>query len=61
MPPFFNLLQGVKAQLFRYENRGHFRSTLAVPTGQRYTMPSLDALKPAMELVCAELAKRKGV
>ena len=28
-------------------------------TGQRYTMPSLDALRPAMETVCAELKKRQ--
>ena len=27
-------------------------------TGQRYAMPSLDALTPSMRLVCAELAKR---
>jgi hypothetical protein len=27
-------------------------------TGQRYARPSLDALRPAMEKVCAELAKR---
>ena len=28
-------------------------------TGQRYTMPSLDALRPAMEAVCAELSARQ--
>ena len=28
-------------------------------TGQRYTMPSLDALRPAMETVCAELNARQ--
>lgn len=27
-------------------------------TGQRYTLPSLDALRPAVEVVCAELQKR---
>ena len=27
-------------------------------TGQRYVKPSLDALRPAMERVCAELARR---
>lgn len=27
-------------------------------TGQRYVKPSLDALRPAMQAVCAELAKR---
>ena len=29
-------------------------------TGQRYAMPSLDALRPAMEITCAELKKRTG-
>ena len=29
-------------------------------TGQRYAMPSLDALRPAMEMACAELKKRTG-
>jgi len=29
-------------------------------TGQRYAMPSLDALRPAMDLACAELKKRTG-
>jgi integrase len=29
-------------------------------TGQRYTMPSLDALRPAMEVVCAGLAERQS-
>jgi integrase len=29
-------------------------------TGQRYTKPSLDALRPAMASVCAELAARTG-
>ena len=28
-------------------------------TGKRYTMPSLDALRPAMETVCAELKARQ--
>ncbi|WP_223429121.1 tyrosine-type recombinase/integrase [Tateyamaria pelophila] len=28
-------------------------------TGQRYTMPSLDALRPAMETVCTELSVRQ--
>jgi len=27
-------------------------------TGQRYMKPSLDALRPAMEIVCNELASR---
>jgi hypothetical protein len=27
-------------------------------TGQRYTRPSLDALRPAMETVCQELHRR---
>lgn len=29
-------------------------------TGQRYTMPSLDALRPAMEMVCSELNQRQN-
>ena len=29
-------------------------------TGQRYTMPSLDALRPAMETVCTELSRRQA-
>lgn len=29
-------------------------------TGQRYAKPSLDALRPAMEAACRELAKRTG-
>ncbi|SHJ70877.1 Phage integrase family protein [Shimia gijangensis] len=29
-------------------------------TGQRYTRPSLDALRPAMEAVCAELVRRQS-
>lgn len=29
-------------------------------TGQRYVRPSLDALRPAMAMVCAELGKRTG-
>lgn len=29
-------------------------------TGQRYTKPSLDALRPAMEVVCGELSSRIG-
>jgi len=28
-------------------------------TGQRYAMPSLDALRPAMEAACAELLARQ--
>lgn len=27
-------------------------------TGQRYTRPSLDALRPSMEITCTELKKR---
>lgn len=30
-------------------------------TGQRYTMPSLDALRPHMETVCSAMTKRIGV
>ncbi|WP_085807773.1 tyrosine-type recombinase/integrase [Roseovarius albus] len=30
-------------------------------TGQRYALPSLDALRPAMETVCSELQLRSGV
>ena len=30
-------------------------------TGQRYTRPSLDALRPAMDTVCSELTRRSGV
>jgi hypothetical protein len=29
-------------------------------TGQRYVRPSLDALRPSMEIVCQELSKRLG-
>jgi hypothetical protein len=29
-------------------------------TGQRYTRPSLDALRPSMEIACDELSKRLG-
>jgi integrase len=29
-------------------------------TGQRYAMPSLDALRPSMEVVCEELQRRMG-
>ena len=29
-------------------------------TGQRYTLPSLEALRPAMETVCDELIRRQG-
>ena len=29
-------------------------------TGQRYTLPSLDALRPAMETICAELSRRQN-
>jgi hypothetical protein len=29
-------------------------------TGQRYAMPSLDALRPSMDLACTELKKRSG-
>ena len=29
-------------------------------TGQRYTKPSLDALRPSMEVVCCELSSRIG-
>ena len=29
-------------------------------TGQRYAMPSLNALKPTMDVACAELKKRTG-
>jgi integrase len=29
-------------------------------TGQRYTRPSLDALRPSMEIACDELLNRVG-
>jgi hypothetical protein len=29
-------------------------------TGQRYVRPSLDALRPSMEIVCQKLSKRLG-
>lgn len=29
-------------------------------TGRRYTMPSLDALRPSMEIACSELSRRTG-
>jgi hypothetical protein len=29
-------------------------------TGQRYVRPSIDALRPAMELACGELRRRCG-
>jgi len=29
-------------------------------TGQRYAKPSIDALRPSMQIVCEELAKRIG-